>query len=203
MRKNLLILIFILLHNMGKSQAHGGFEQYCYTAGSVATIVPRIYYQSPHNWYGEVRYNYDELQTVSFNAGKMFSHKKLLQYSITPFAGIVLGRLNGGTIGSNIDIGYKSLFFSSESQYTVSVEKRSGNFFFNWSEMGYQVTSLVYVGLALQLTRHYEVINNWQPGVMTGLTYKSWTFPVYVFNPAGCNRNFVVGVNWEWKNIKS
>ena len=193
----------MLLHNMGNSQAHAGFEQYCYTAGSVPTIVPRIYYQSPHNWYGEVRYNYEELQTVSLNAGKMFSHKKLVSYSITPFAGIVLGRLNGGTIGSNINIEHKSLFFSSESQYTFSVDKRRENFFFNWSELGYQLTNLVYMGLALQLTRHYQVINEWQPGIMMGFTYKSWTFPVYAFNPAGCNRNFVVGVNWEWKYVKS
>jgi hypothetical protein len=98
---------------------------------------------------------------------------------------------------------YKSLFFSSESQYTFSVKKRTENFFFNWSEIGYQLTGLIYVGLALQLTHPYEIKNNWEPGVMMGLTYKKWTFPVYAFNPAGNNRNFVLGINWEWKYVKS
>ena len=192
-----------MLYNIGRTQVHGGFEQYYYTGAGVSTIVPRVYYQSRHNWYGEVRYNYEELQTISFIAGKMFSHKKLFSYSITPVAGIVLGKLNGGTLGANINMEYKSLFFSSESQYTFSVEKRAENFFFNWSEFGYQLTSLVYAGLALQVTHPYEIKNNWEPGVMMGLTYKGWTFPLYAFNPASNNRNFVLGINWEWKRVKS
>jgi hypothetical protein len=203
MRNCFLMITFIMIHNIAKSQEHGGFEQYYYTGAGVSAIVPKVYYESGHNWYGEVRYNYEELQTVSFNAGKIFSHKKLLSYSVTPYAGIVLGRLNGGTLGTNINMEYKSLFFSSESQYTFSVEKRTENFFFNWSEFGYQLTGLVYVGLALQLTHPYEIKNNWEPGVMMGFTYKSWTFPVYAFNPAGNNRNFVLGINWEWKYVKS
>jgi hypothetical protein len=197
------MITFIMISNVVTSQSHGGIEQYYYTGAGLSTIVPKVYYESPHNWYGEVRYNYEELQTVSFNAGKIFSNKKLLSYSITPFAGIVLGRLNGGTLGSNIKIDYKSLFFSSESQYTFSVEKRAENFFFNWSELGSQLTKLVYVGVALQLTHPYEIKNDWQPGVMIGFTYKSWTFPVYAFNPARNNRNFVLGINWEWKYAKS
>ena len=196
------MITFIMLYNTVKSQSHGGFEQYYYTGAGLPAIVPKVYYESPRNWYGEVRYNYEELQTVSFNAGRIFSHKKLLSYSITPFAGIVLGRLNGGTLGSNIKMEYKSLFFSSESQYTFSVEKRAADFFFNWSEFGWQFTSLVYGGLAVQLTHPYEIKNNWQPGIMMGLTYKSWTFPVYAFNPVEDNRNFVVGINWEWKGAK-
>jgi len=192
-----------MLHTIGKTQVHGGFEQYYYTGTGVSTIVPKVYYQSRDNWYGEVRYNYEELQTISLIAGKMFSHKKIFSYSVTPVAGIVLGRLNGGTLGANINMKYKSLFFSSESQYTFSVEKRTENFFFNWSEFGYQFTNLVYAGLALQITHPYEIKNNWEPGVMMGLTYKSWTFPLYAFNPASNNRNFVLGINWEWKHVKS
>ncbi len=188
---------------MGNCQEHGSLEQYYYTGAGTSVIVPRVNYQNRHNWFGEVRYNYEELQTVSFNAGKMFSHKKLLSYSVTPFAGIVLGRLNGGTLGSNINMEYKSLFFSSESQYTFSVEKRTENFFFNWSEFGYQFATIMYVGLALQVTHPYEIENNWEPGVMMGLTYKNWSFPLYAFNPACNNRNFVLGINWEWKHVKS
>jgi hypothetical protein len=133
MRSNILMITFMMIYNIVKSQVHGGFEQYYYTGAGLPTIVPKAYYESPHHWYGEVRYNYEELQTVSFNAGKIFSNKKLLSYSITPFAGIVLGRLNGGTLGSNIKMEYKSLFFSAESQYTFSVEKRTENLFFKLS----------------------------------------------------------------------
>src|SRR4026208_290372 len=97
MRKSFLMITFTIIYNIAQSQQHGGFEQYYYTGTGVSTIVPRIYYTSAHNWYGEVRYNYEELQTVSFNAGKMFSNKKALFYSVTPYAGVVLGRLNAHT----------------------------------------------------------------------------------------------------------
>lgn len=189
----------------GNCQEQVGFEQYYYTGAGASVIVPRVYYQNRHNWFGEVRYNYEELQTVSFNAGKMFSNKKSLSYTFTPYAGLVLGRMNGGTIGSNINLEYSSLFFSSESQYTFSVNERAENFFFNWSELGYQITGLVYSGIALQLTHPFEIKNNWEPGIMLGFTYKSWTFPLYAFNPTNNKRNYVLGINWEWdhKNHKT
>jgi len=202
MRYSFFMIYFMLIYNVGSSQSHGGFEQYYYAGDGVSTIVPRIYYESPHNWYGEVRYNYEALQTISLNAGKIFSHKKELFYSFTPFAGIVLGRLNGGTVGSNIKMEYKNLFFSSESQYTFSFEKKDADFYFNWSEAGYQLTSLLYAGVALQITHAYERRSNLEPGVMMGFTYRNWTFPLYAFDPVGSNKNFVLGINWEWKSVK-
>ena len=205
MHKNLWIISFILWPVGGNCQEHGSVEQYYYTGAGTSVIVPKANYQNRHNWFGEVRYNYEELQTVSLNAGKMFSNKKSFSYSLTPYAGIVLGRMNGGTLGSNINIKYRNLFFSTESQYTFSVNERTENFFFNWSELGYQFINLVYSGITLQLTHPFEIRNNWEPGLMLGFTYKSWTFPLYAFNPTNNNRNYVLGINWDWdyKNHKA
>ncbi len=71
---------------------------------------------------------------------KCFRMNNSLSYTVTPYAGVVIGRMTGGTLGSNVSLDYKNLFFSSESQYTFSVNERAENFFFNWSEMGYQFT---------------------------------------------------------------
>ena len=192
-----------MLYNSGQSQVHGGFQQYYYTGDGTSSIVPKIYYQNRKNWYGELRYNYEESQTVSLNAGKKFSNKNLFSYSITPVAGIVLGKLNGITTGTNIDMDYKKLFFSSEIQYTFSMEKRTANLFLSWSEFGYQISKPIYCGIALQMTHHYSIKNIWEPGIIMGWIYKSWTFPLYAFNPIGNNRNFVLGINWQWNYEKS
>lgn len=192
-----------MLQTNCESQSHSGYEQYYYSGAGQPSFVPKIYYQSPKNWYGEIRYNYEEFQTVSINAGKTFSNSKSLSYSFTPLAGLVAGKLNGGNIGANILLGYKNFFFSSESEYTLSIEKKSESFFFDWSELGYQVNRIFYAGLALQFTHPYEIKNNWQPGFMVGLTYKQWTIPFYAFNPGAKNENFVVGIDWEWKGDKS
>ncbi|MEO6289352.1 MAG: hypothetical protein ABIO76_05505 [Ginsengibacter sp.] len=201
MVKTFTLILLIAQCNYCKSQDHGGLEQYYYSSQGSSVIVPKVYYQSRNNWYGEMRYNYEELQTMSLIVGKMFSNDRSLSYSVTPLSGVVLGKFKGGLIGSNITLDYKNLFFSSEAQYTFSVEKKTEDFFFNWSELGYSFTKLLYAGVALQVTHPYELKNNWEPGLMMGLEYKSWTFPLYVFNPGAQNRNFVLGVNWEWKNI--
>lgn len=205
MHKNLWIISFIIWPAAGISQQHGSFEQYYYTGLGTSVIVPKMQFQNKNNWFGEVRYNYEELQTISFNAGKIFSKSNSFSYTVSPYAGLVLGRLNGGTVGSNISVEHSKLFFSAESQYTFSMNEKSANYFFNWSELGYQFTKLMYSGIAVQVTHPFEVRNNWEPGIMLGITYKSWTFPFYTFSPANNNRNYVLGISWEWdyKNQKT
>ncbi|MEO6637657.1 MAG: hypothetical protein ABIN25_05240 [Ginsengibacter sp.] len=202
MHKDFCLISLLLLASAGICQQHGSFEQYYYTGDGTSTVVPKLYYQNVHGWFGSVRYNYEELQTLSFISGKTFSHDKSFYYSITPYAGVVLGKMNGGSLGSNIDIEYEHLFFSSESQYTFSLSERSQNFLFNWSEGGYKFSDLVYAGLAMQSTHPLENLNTWEPGIMLGFTYKNWTFPFYAFSPIDNKRNYVLGINWEWDYTK-
>lgn len=187
-----------MLSNKAISQKRG-VEQYYYggTKG-FSTIVPKLFYQNKKNWYAEVRYNYEELETISINAGKSFSKEDDLSYTITPIAGITAGKLNGASLGLNAETEYKNLFFSAESQYTFSPRNRDANFFYNWSELGYQVTNKLYTGFAMQMTRLYNTANTWEPGIMAGLTFNKWTFPIYVFNPSANTRYFVVGINIQW-----
>jgi len=199
----LMILSFVMLNNICRSQAHAGFEQYYYTGDGPSSVVPKVYYQSRKNWYGELRYNYEASQTVSMNAGKMFSKKSTLSYSVTPVAGIVLGKFNGINTGTNIDMDYKKLFFSTEIEYTFSIDKTRGNLFLTWSECGYQFTEKIYSGMALQVIKNGQQKNIWEPGIMMGWVHEGWTFPLYMFNPFSNNRNYVLGINWEWNYEKS
>lgn len=193
----------MMAYGKAHSQTHCGIEQYYYSGNQGgSTIVPRVYYQNKKNWYAEVRYNYDELETFSFNAGKTFSKDGLISYSVTPLVGAVAGKFNGALLGMNAELNYKNLFFSSESQSTFSSENKQANFSSNWSELGYQATSNIYTGLALQLTRLYQTENAWEPGVMLGFSFNKFTFPVYAFNPLTDKKYFVVGINWQWQHSR-
>lgn len=192
-----------MLCNMAISQTHAGIEQYYYTGYRVSTIVPKIYYRDEKNWYGEIRYNYDALETLSLNVGKTISGENTISYAITPTLGFVAGRLNGGSLGLNTEAELGNLYFSAESQYTISGDDKNNDFLFNWSELGYQLTGGIYTGLALQLTHLYKTNNQWEPGVMAGFSFNRFTFPVYVFNPLTNKRYFVVGVNIEWGEVNS
>lgn len=198
MYKYLAILYTMLPASEVQSQKYAGIEQYYYTGASQPQIVPRIYLENEKNIFGEIRYNYEALNTFSLNMGKTISIAKNNAITLTPFGGMVLGGMNGGNVGSNFNVEYQGLFFSAENQYTFSIAEKDQNFFYNWTEMGYQLSNFWFAGLALQYTKPFEVEQSWEPGVMMGLTYKNWTFPLYAFNPANSTRNFVLGINWEW-----
>ncbi len=202
MRSVILIILSLVTYSAARSQEKAGMQQYYYTGLGTSSIVPKIYYQSSNNWHSEVRYNYEELQTISFNSGKTISLNKRVGLTVTPMAGVVLGKLNGINFGSNIDFDYEKMFVSLESQFTFSIEKRSQNLFFNWSEAGYQILDFFYAGFALQVTHPYELKNKWQPGLMVGFCYKNWTFPLYAFDPVSNTRNYVIGIDWDWQHSK-
>lgn len=195
--------MLIMAYSKASTQTHGGVEQYYYSGNQgSSTVVPRLYYRNKKNWYAEVRYNHEELETFSFNVGKTFSKNGIVSYSVTPVVGAMSGKLNGASFGVNTDLEYKNLFFSSEYQSTFSVNSRQANFLFNWSELGYEATRNIYTGLALQLTHCYKTANTWEPGIMVGFSFNKFTFPLYAFSPMTNKRNFVLGINWEWQRLK-
>jgi len=186
-----------------QNQSHGGIEQSCYVGkGIQTTMIPKIYYENNNKWYAEARYNYEEQQTFSLIAGKVFSKKSNLSYSVTPMAGFAVGNFNGALLGMKIEMEHNNLFFSSESQYGFSVRTRREDFFYSWSDAGYQVRSWIYAGLAMQLTITNEASEHMEPGIFIGFPFKKWTFPVYIFNPAGKNMYAVLGITYEWGSHK-
>lgn len=204
--KNRIIILFICACSATGSLAQsGGMQHYYYTAaeGSRAMITPIAHYRTQNNWYGEARYNYDELNTFSLYAGKTFNGGNDFSWEATPLLGGLVGLMNGASVGMNMDLEYKRLFFSSQAQYSFSMEDRLNKYFFNWSEIGYQPLSWIYGGLAVQQTGVYRAGTVLEPGCMVGFSVGNWTIPLYAFSPSGNNRYFVLGVTYAWTNSKT
>lgn len=175
-------------------------EQYYYWEQKTnGTIVPKIYYQSPKNWYAEFRYNYEELQTASIHFGKKLEFKNFPSLEITPMAGLIYGRINGGSSGALVEVNFKRFYFSSEPQYVFSFQQKEENYFYSWTELSYEVLSFFYAGLALQQTKSYSLPNVFEPGIMAGFSIKNFDIPIYCFSPTSPYKNFVLGVNWRWE----
>lgn len=173
------------------------------------TFVPIVSFESPDKWYAEARYNYEELETVSFYVGKAFTgrisilsdirephgSKDKLSYSVTPLLGGVAGKYKGVSGGMNAVVEYRHIFFSTQSQYTIAYYE-SGDFFFAWSELGYQPWSWLFVGVTTQHTYLYQSANLMvEPGGVIGFTIGQWNFPLYVFSPASDHHYFVIGAS--------
>lgn len=201
MKNSVLLMIMVALFHNAVAQSHLGLEQYYYFGkGQDISLVSIGYYQNSHNWYGEVRYNYEEKKTMSIYAGKTFYGEGKLSYTATPMLGILMGQFNGGSLGINMDITYKNIDLLSQIQYVFSNKDRNNNFFLSWSELGYQVLPFMKSGIALQQSTVYKTSLQLEGGVFIGLSYKNWEVPIYVFSPVSKGRNFVIGINWVWQH---
>ncbi len=188
------------------AQWKAGIEQYVYSHTPLSEgIVPIIYLQSPGNFYGELRYNYEEAKTISLFAGKSFTGGGNFEYKLTPMAGYSTGRFKGVSLAINAEGEWKNFFISSQTQYSIAtmktdslmVKKNADDFFFSWSETGYGFGEHFFAGLSVQYTRQAGD-NIIEPGLLTGLNFQNLSFPFYVFNPFNSNRYFVAGVNYDF-----
>jgi hypothetical protein len=199
----LTIAVFLYAAYEARAQS-GGVEQYYYTRtkGTDAMMTPIAHITSSNNWYGEARYNFDELNTFSLYAGRKFAGSGNLNWEATPIVGGLMGQMNGGSLGMNVGFDYKRLFFLSQSQYSFSMENGTDKFFYNWSELGFEATQWLYAGVAVQQTNIYQEKGRMEPGCMIGFSIKNWTIPLYAFNTSDQDRYFVLGVNWQWEGRK-
>jgi hypothetical protein len=76
-------------------------------------VVPMLHFETKKNWYAELRYNYEDNQTISFFGGKTFKGGNNFEYSLTPLAGFSAGRFTGVSFGTNADAEWKNFYFSS------------------------------------------------------------------------------------------
>ncbi|MEI2737932.1 MAG: hypothetical protein V9F01_04015 [Chitinophagaceae bacterium] len=198
--RKLLSLLALLGVNWttGFAQAKSGLENYNMLNQQQEYLwMPILHYQAKNGVYTEIRYNYEEVQTLSFYMGKVFSGGENFEFNLTPMLGISTGEFNGISLAINAETEWKNFYLSSQTQYSIATKENNDNFFFSWSELGYSIADKVFAGVAIQYTRQSGV-NNLEPGFVGGVEFKNITIPLYVFNPFGNERYFVLGINYEF-----
>lgn len=181
------------------AQSKSGVESYHSLSRNESYVwMPVLHYTAKHGFYGEARYNYEELQTGSLYAGKNFSGGKKINYSVTPMLGVVFGKYNGGSAAMNVDIEYGKMFFSGQLQYTVNKENKEEDFFYNWSELGCNIGNKFYGGISMQQTKLYGSKVSADAGLLFGFETGKITIPLYLFSPFSEKRNVILGLIVEW-----
>jgi hypothetical protein len=188
-----------MLNIEAASQTDCGMQQY-YSMGENKSFdfTPIIYFQNSHKWTFEGRYNYEAPNTISAYAGKVYQKKSLFSYSINPVVGMVTGGFNGGSAGVNIDADFKKLSFSSQAQYSFSLEDKTQNFTYSWSELSFNLKKYVGGGLCLQQTGDYNNINTLDRGIFLKVTSNGWTMPLYLFQNPDKENYFILSLIYEW-----
>jgi hypothetical protein len=197
--KNKLFFIASLMCIECSAQVTGAIEQIYYFDEDKSFAMGPIAHVEYKSLYVEARYNYEEKRTVSIYVGRTFTHDAEFSYSFTPLFGGVIGIFNGWSAGLNIDADYKNFYLSAQSQYTFSNDEEINNFYFSWSELGYQPLKWFYGGIALQETYLPQTKENLtHPGLVVGFAYRKWTVPVYGFKTGEGTQAFVCSVIYEW-----
>ncbi|MBC7949110.1 MAG: hypothetical protein H7Y42_14590 [Chitinophagaceae bacterium] len=198
MRKMGITIFAFAIQLTINAQWSGQIEAYKYTNfGESGSFQPLAHIASPGNWYGEIRYNYEDAKTLSLYIGKTFSGGRKLEYSFTPMTGYSTGRFTGLSIGINADVEWKNLYLSAQSQYSRSRLGKETSFTFSWSEVGINLSDHLFGGVSLQYTRLLHE-TTFEPGVVAGISIRGFELPIYVFKPFSPERYFVLGISYEF-----
>ena len=187
-----------ILFHYASAQPKGGIEQYNYVNNSgVSTLMPVVHFETKNGWHSEGRYNYEELKTFSFYFGKSFSRDGSIAWTVTPMAGFLVGNLKGLSAALNVNFEYSNIFLASQPQFVVAMDKVNQNFFYNWSELGYNVRKWLFAGVTIQQTITGSASEG-EPGLMLGFNAGKFSFPIYFFKLGRQDNYLILGVNWEW-----
>lgn len=200
MKTKQVLIFFWICNDYVFGQQSAGLEQYYYVrAKQLPEQVLVAHYESPRSWYTEARYNYEDMKTASLYGGKVFKQDGKISWSMIPMGGIVLGNFKGASAGINGKLETGRVFFNVQSQYTRSFSAGANDFYFSWSEAGFQATKKIFVGLSVQHTQLMNSKGGIESGCFTGMTLGNWALSIYSFNPADIRRYFIAGLSWEWQ----
>lgn len=189
---------FCLFGSTAFPQAKSGVENYnMLSQGREYVWMPIAHYQAKNGVYAELRYNYEDVQTISLYGGKTFAGGKGLEFSLTPMLGYSVGKFTGLSLATNTELEWRKVYLSSQTQYSVATKKGISDFFFSWSEIGYNISNTLFGGLAIQYTLQ-DGLHQADPGFVAGINFRNISIPLYVFSPFKSGQYFVLGLNYEF-----
>jgi hypothetical protein len=133
-------------------------------------------------WHFEGRYQYEDLDTASFFAGRTFSWGEGITLDLVPMVGIVLGDTDGVAPALEAELAWRALSWYSESEYVIDTDDADDSFFLVWSELTISPAEWLRVGLVGQRTRAREQDLEVDRGLLLGVTAGRVGFHLYWFN---------------------
>jgi hypothetical protein len=162
-----------------------GVEAYAYLQQEDGNFVLPILRADHGSLHLEARYQYEDRKTFSAWAGWAFETGKTLQLQVVPMVGAIVGQTDGVAPGLEFTLSWKSLSLYGEAEYVFDLEGKDGNFFYYWSELGWQATPWLSLGLAAQRTRLFQSELAIDRGLFAALTWEPVTLKAYGYNLDG------------------
>lgn len=147
----------------------------------------------------EARWNYEDLHSGSLFVGRRFTFGGDVEGSVTPIAGLVAGSTDGFVPGVELEIGWRRLALSTESEWIVDFHDAGDNFLYSWLEGTVAVAGGLRVGVAGQRMKQVETALAMQRGPMVQLERNRGWLAGYWFNPDRSeDETFVFAGGWSF-----
>lgn len=139
----------------------------------------------------ELRFNYEDLDTLSFFTGWTFVGGEELTWAVTPMLGFVGGDTDGVAPGLELDLAWRRFDLYSEAEYLFDADDSDDDFFYSWSTLTYGVTDWLAAGLVAERSKLVDSDFELQHGLALELALKRIEVGVYSYN-LGTNDAYTV-----------
>lgn len=130
----------------------------------------------------EGRYNYEDFETLSLFVGYNFSFGEKLPITITPMLGGATGNTRAVIPALEFSVTYKNLTIYSEQEYLLDLNDKTGDFYYQWTDLSYSFTDWMSTGLSLQRTKLFESETDLDHGLLLALGKELLTLSGYYYN---------------------
>jgi hypothetical protein len=193
----------VLLASDAAAQAEDGGEAwelsgtvlYSDPPGSEDRLTP-ILYGDRGPLHLELRYNYEDLQTVSLFTGWTFELEGAVEGGLTPKLGAAAGDTDGIAPGLELDLGWRDFAWYTEAEYLFDVHDSDDDFFYAWSTLTYGITDWLSAGLVTERSKLVDTDYSVQRGLALEFTRARFDFSLYAFNLGSDDSYAVVALGY-------
>lgn len=200
----ILSVVFFLIPFALKSQENqsgklerGLFTNVEWTQNDTLLVIPQVWMYNG-DYYFEWRYNYEDINTMTWYIGRPFSNDEKLIYEIVPMAGISFGQTLGISFGLKLFAEYKGLSFTSEGQLTYVLKKNENSFVYNRSDISYWFTDHFGIGAAHQVYAIYADQAEHKGGPMLSFSFNAVDLQLAVLDFSKHEMMFYVGIGYTF-----
>lgn len=148
-------------------------------------------------WHFLARYGYEDQDTFSGWAGRVFSFGESVAVSVTPMAGLVVGRTDAVAPGFEVTLDWRDLSVYNESELVVPFDG-SASYFYGWGTATWRVADWFQPGVTLQRLRVFGSERTVDRGLVVTAELGRWAASLYGYNPFSGDRFFQLGVEWSF-----
>lgn len=181
----LIVILNLLLITICQAQESHAFDDDSISSGSSeihaiafalnGNIIPhRPFSISPivslqlNHWSVQLRYNYEDIRTVSAAIGYSFLHVGDFWFLATPKIAVAVGNFDGILPALSVNMGYGPIALSLDGEYAWSLDSSSANYFFSWLEVTVDFTPFLYAGINAQRSKLFNTPNQVDGGLLIG-----------------------------------